>query len=111
MEDLKNLQKIDPLKRIVERQTEQEEFSPMDPPDAYTPPGGETIAYEKMHPFLQSLMDDHKACNEQLDKFEKAIIAIQENGITKEIDTTIREPCCDKHMVERTGTEMRGEKL
>ena len=30
--DFKNINKNDPLKRMVERQNETEEFSPMDPP-------------------------------------------------------------------------------
>jgi len=55
MFDFKKLQESDPLKRIVEKQSEQEEFSPMDPPDAYAPPAGEAIPYEKLPSFLQKI--------------------------------------------------------
>ena len=56
MLDIKKLQTTDPLKRMVEKQSEQEEFSPMDPPDAYSPPGIEAVPYEKMPLFLQKLV-------------------------------------------------------
>jgi hemerythrin-like domain-containing protein len=83
MLNLKQLKDIDPLKRIAEKQSEQEEFSPMDPPDAYSPPGGEQVPYEKMHAFLQELMDEHKACIIALDGFEDVLKSIHENGMNR----------------------------
>ncbi len=68
---------------MVEKQTEQEEYSPMDPPDAYDPPRIEAISYEEMHPFLQELRDEHAAYIEKLDAFEEALLHIQENGVDK----------------------------
>ena len=62
MIELKVINKNDPLKRRVEKQTEQEEFSPMDPPDAYSPPNIDTVDYKDMHPFLQQLVNEHKSC-------------------------------------------------
>jgi len=90
MSDLKDLNKIDPLKRMVEKETGTEEFSPMDPPEAYAPPKMDEIPYDQLHPFLQELMDEHKACIKQLDSFEEALLHIQEKGLDKSVDDKIR---------------------
>jgi hemerythrin-like domain-containing protein len=81
--DLKNLNKQDPLKRMVERQNETEEFSPMDPPDAFQPPALDEIKYEEMHPVIQSLMDEHKVCNEAISSFENTLNALHSDGFSK----------------------------
>ena len=81
--DLKNINKQDPLKRMVERQQETEEFSPMDPPEAFKPPVVDAIKYEDMHPLLQSLMNEHIKCNEMLSDFENIIISLHTEGFSK----------------------------
>lgn len=81
--DLKNLNKQDPLKRMVERQQETEEFSPMDPPDAFQPPVIDEVKYEDMHPLIQSLMNEHKACNDVISAFENTLNALHTNGFSK----------------------------
>jgi hemerythrin-like domain-containing protein len=81
--DLKNLNKQDPLKRMVERQNETEEFSPMDPPDAFQPPALDEMKYEEMHPAIQSLMDEHKVCNEVISNFENTLNALHSDGFSK----------------------------
>lgn len=81
--DLKNLNKQDPLKRMVERQNETEEFSPMDPPDAFQPPALDEVKYEDMHPLIQSLMDEHKACNKVISAFENTLNALHTDGFSK----------------------------
>jgi hemerythrin-like domain-containing protein len=81
--DLKNLNKLDPLKRMVERQEETEEFSPMDPPDAFQPPALDEVKYEDMHPLIQSLMDEHKACNEVISDFETTLNSLHTDGFSK----------------------------
>lgn len=92
MFDFKKLQESDPLKRIVEKQTEQEEYSPMDPPDAYAPPGGEAIPYEKLPLLLQKLMDEHKTGLKELDAFEEVLLRLQKQGLKpdKEVDEGLR---------------------
>lgn len=85
-ESLKDISKVDPLKRMVERQTEKEEFSPMNPPDAYAPPVSDKIPYEQMHPFLQRFMDEHKNSVKQIDALEETLLAIQKNGMTAELN-------------------------
>jgi hemerythrin-like domain-containing protein len=81
--DLKNLNKQDPLKRMVERQNETEEFSPMDPPDAFQPPTLDETKYEEMHPVIQSLMDEHKVCNEAISSFENTLNGLHSDGFSK----------------------------
>jgi hemerythrin-like domain-containing protein len=91
MVELKVINHDDPLTRRVERQTEQEEFSPLDPPGAYSPPSMDAVAYEEMHPFLQQLVQEHKACIKELDTFEQALLCIQKEGLNKEADQHIRD--------------------
>ena len=79
-----DINKADPLKRLVERETEQTELSPMDPPDAYAPPVMENIAYEEMHPVLQRLMDEHKNCLKELEALEETLLQIQKEGMSVE---------------------------
>ncbi|RLD25318.1 MAG: hypothetical protein DRI70_07345 [Bacteroidetes bacterium] len=81
--DLKNLNKLDPLKRMVERQEESEEFSPMDPPDAFQPPALDEVKYEDMHPLIQSLMDEHKACHKVISAFETTLNSLHTDGFSK----------------------------
>lgn len=81
--DLKNLNKQDPLKRMVERQNETEEFSPMDPPDAFQPPALDEVEYEDMHPLIQSLMDEHKVCNKVINAFEDTLSSLHKDGFSK----------------------------
>jgi hemerythrin-like domain-containing protein len=68
---------------MVERQNESEEFSPMDPPDALHPPALDEIKYEEMHPVIQSLMDEHKVCNEVISAFENTLNELHVNGFSK----------------------------
>ena len=81
--DLKNLNKQDPLKRMVERQKETEEFSPMDPPDAFQPPVLDEVKYEAMHPLIQSLIDEHVKCIEVIGAFENTLNLIHTEGFSK----------------------------
>ncbi|MCP4123591.1 MAG: hemerythrin domain-containing protein [Bacteroidetes bacterium] len=89
MMDLKNLNKIDPLKRMVEKQTGEEELSPMDPPDAFNPPAVDDISYDDMHPVLQKLMDEHVACTGEIDAFEEVIGSLFKDGFTKQVSEGI----------------------
>ena len=82
---LKQLKDIDPLERRAEKQSGREEYSPMDPPDAYAPPGMEAVAYEAMHPFLQHLMDDHKAVINALESFEEDLLHLQKEGVSRDV--------------------------
>lgn len=83
----------DPVKRIVEKDISSEELSPFDPPDAYNPQNIEPVAYEKMHPFLQKLVDEHKAFTKVLNTFEEALLNWRENHwiFTDEIDAGLKQ--------------------
>ncbi|MCB9800368.1 MAG: hemerythrin domain-containing protein [Candidatus Omnitrophica bacterium] len=72
----------DQIRRNVEKESVQEECSPMDPPDAYNPPGKITVNIEDMHPFLKGLIDDHNEIKGALEGFETAVRAIRETGVT-----------------------------
>ena len=88
--DLKKLSKDDPLDRMAEKSADTEGMSPMDPPDAYSPPSTEDVAYDTMHPFLQELMDDHKRLIAQMTTFEEAQQQIQTSGLSNETGQTLR---------------------
>lgn len=89
MEDLKNTNKIDPLKRIAERQSDKAEYSPMDPPDAYRPPVMDVVPVEDLEFILQHLIEEHKLVEKELDKFENTLIQIRKEGFTKESNKEI----------------------
>ena len=63
----------DPIKRFVEKETEEKEMSPMAPPEAFAPSTVEPVAYKDMHPLLQKLMDEHKVFIKVLDNFETSL--------------------------------------
>jgi len=91
MIELKVINQHDPLERRIEKQHEQAELSPMDPPDAYSPPSMDAVNYEDMHPFLQQLVDEHKAAIKELDAFEQALLHIQNTGLDRAADGQLRD--------------------
>lgn len=77
----------DYLQRFVEKDTNgQTEYSPMDPPDAYKPPGMNPVPYEELSAFLRHLSDEHKTILAELEKFETALIELRKEGISKELN-------------------------
>jgi hemerythrin-like domain-containing protein len=80
MIDLQKINNNDPLKRMVEKESGIEEFSPMDPPEAFTPPVVDTVPYDELHPCLQQFMDEHTQAKKELEAFEQALIAFKQNG-------------------------------
>lgn len=89
--DLEKLQKADPIKRMVERQNDTEEFSPMDPPDAFKPPKAEPVEYDKLPAFLKKLVDEHKILTAELNRFEDTLRSIQEEAMTHEANNALGE--------------------
>lgn len=89
--DLQKMQKSDPIKRVVERQNDTEEFSPMDPPDAFKPPKSDPIEYEKLPAFLKKLVDEHKVLTSELNRFEDLLKSIQEEAMTLEANSGLGE--------------------
>ena len=85
------LNRIDPLRKQPERGLDSGNgLSPMDPPDAYAPPGVEPVPAAELHPFLRKFRDEHVPLMEELNAFEEALLAIQEHGYTKESDIKLR---------------------
>ncbi len=82
MLDLKELHAGDPLKRTVEKESGVQEWSPMEPPEAYEPLAKESIPYEKLDPYLQALMDEHHHFIAKLKTFEEALLLIRKEGLT-----------------------------
>lgn len=74
----------DYLKRSAEKDTMgKAEYSPMDPPDAYRPPGIQAVPYEALPVLLRHFSDEHKFILAELEKFESALIEIRNTGINK----------------------------
>ena len=87
----KQINKVDPLSKQPVKDIEDGGLSPMSPPDAYAPPKVEDIPYEDMHIFLRTLIDEHEPFKEVIDKFEKALLDIRENGFSRENDKKVRD--------------------
>ena len=107
-----DLNAVDPLKKQPTEGVPSDGLSPMDPPDAYAPPGVEDVPYEKMPKILQNLMDDHKAFEAPLKSFEEALGKLRENGLApdKEVDEALRSffSFLDDQMI---GHEAKEEKI
>jgi hemerythrin-like domain-containing protein len=80
MINIRELRQKDPIKRNVEKDLEQVENSPMDPPEAYAESTVEKVPYEKMPKHIQELMDEHNAAKLKLNDFEKALTQFKEQG-------------------------------
>lgn len=85
-----DLKKNDPIKRFVEKGIEEsEEFSPMDPPDAYDPNYSlSDVDINNMSKGLHVLMNEHVKVISELEKFEASLIAFKKEGfrMNKEIN-------------------------
>lgn len=78
--------KRDRIRRKVEKGDHDEGLSPMDPPDAFAPPGeGQAVPYEDMHPLLQGLRDEHEQTVAQVTAFEDALDRLRQQGPDAEI--------------------------
>ena len=85
-----DLKQNDPLKRQPLQGEKDEGLSPMDPPDAFAPPAMESMDLELIHPFLRQLFDEHKLFLDELNNFEAAILQVQSEGYTKELDQKLK---------------------
>jgi hemerythrin-like domain-containing protein len=77
---LKEFNKNDHLNRFVEKDSLDEGLTPMNPPDPYSVQNVEQVPFDKMHPLLQSLIEDHKITLSVLKDFEDALIQWKNNG-------------------------------
>jgi len=109
MIDLKHAAKEDPLKKNAVKPEGMEEMSPMDPPDAFEPPNMEKVDPSTLHPLLQELIAEHRPLEESLKSFDDALTSIQEEGVTKDVDTKVKEffRFFDEHFIKHNRREER----
>tara|TARA_R110000744_G_scaffold312360_1_gene419677 strand:+ start:460 stop:1203 length:744 start_codon:yes stop_codon:yes gene_type:complete len=107
--DLKELQKIDPVKKQSEKGLDDQEDSPMDPPNAYEEPGKVTIQEANMANAIITFMDEHRELLKVVEEFEKGIVAYKTNGynLTKEINGSFSKffKCFDEDLLPHNRKE------
>ena len=105
----KKLKDEDPILRNVDKDENLEEFSAMDPPDAYDKSRVIGADYDNMHPFIQGLMDEHKELVAKIDEFDKALVEFKESGFlfTREISNKFNAffVYFDNHIVPHNAKE------
>ncbi len=84
---------LDPLARQPEAGVGEGALSPMDPPDAYAPPGLDRVALTDMHPFLRQLCEEHAALSEELKMVEGAVLAFGQAGFTEQVESKLLAFC------------------
>ena len=80
MLDLKEINKLDPIVRTVDKGLEEKESSPMDPPSAYEGKKENIIKPEDHHETIRILMREHQAILEVVERFETALLRFRLNG-------------------------------
>ena len=107
----KKLKEEDPILRNADKEENLEEFSAMDPPNAYDQNRALGADYDHMNVFIQDLMDEHKEVVENIEKFDQALINFKEGGfvITQEINETFNNffRFFDDHIVPHNKKEER----
>ena len=87
------LQQIDPLTKQPEIGAPDMGMSPMDPPEAYSPPAVDGVAIGDMHPFLRELCEEHAALSHVLGVVEESLKTIKETGFTAEVEAALLGFC------------------
>lgn len=83
---MRELKVIDPVHRQPERGIGEQGMSPMDPPDAFAPPGLEDSIITERHSFLQGLSEDHARLSAELDAVEVVIESVATDGLSEQAD-------------------------
>jgi hemerythrin-like domain-containing protein len=109
--DLKKLQKSDPVKKQSEKGLDDQEDSPMDPPNAYEEPGKITMQQEDKADAIKIFMDEHREVLKVVAEFEKGIVAYKTNGynLTNEINVSFSKffKCFDEELLPHNRKEER----
>lgn len=107
----KKLKEEDPILRNADKDENLEEFSAMDPPDAYDSEKTLGVQKELFHPFIQNLIEEHKEVLSKVENFDKALIAFKTNGFnfTADIQEAFNEffPYFDEHIIPHNEREER----
>ncbi len=65
--------------------------SPYSPPDTYNPPkADDDVPYEKHHPFIQNLIDEHKVVSDKLTEFEETLAMMKDGKVDRKIDKRLQ---------------------
>lgn len=83
----------DPLTRQPEAGIDTGGMSPMDPPEAYAPPGLDRVKLDELHPFLRRLCEEHALLAEELSVVEEAVVSMQEAGFTSQVEGALLGFC------------------
>lgn len=110
-EHSKKLKDQDPILRNVDKDVNLEEFSAMDPPEAYDKERMVGADYEHMNKFLQELMDEHKEVIEYTKEFDEALMSFRDSGFafTREVDNAFNKFFIyfDEHILPHNRKEER----
>lgn len=74
----KKLKEEDPILRNADKEESLEEFSAMDPPNAYDNDKTVGLDYQKSDIFIQQLVDEHKEVITELQLFDDALLKFRE---------------------------------
>ena len=77
--DLKVLNQQDPVKRKVEKDLEEQEDSPMDPPTAYEKDVEKEIDVDSWPYILKVFVEEHEDAKSKIEEFEKCLGDLKEN--------------------------------
>lgn len=107
----KKLKEEDPILRNANKEENLEEFSAMDPPDAFDKSRTIGVDYKKLNSFTQELIDEHDEVLKMVDEFDKNLISFKENGfiIDKDINDGFNRffHYFDEHIVPHNRKEER----
>lgn len=107
--ELKRLQKQDPVKKQEEKGLEQQEESPMDPPNAYEEPGRVDMNMDNASETVKILMEEHAHVLKIIEEFEKGIVEYKSNGykLNKEINGAFSKffKCLDDELLPHNRKE------
>lgn len=94
MQDNIQQQSSDKIKRIVEKSAQDEDMSPMNPPDYFHAPSKiEEVPYDQLPSPIRKLVEEHKQAIQHLEKFQNALVQFKESGFkyTPELSATLKE--------------------
>ena len=111
----KKLKEEDPILRNANKSDESEEmseeYSAMDPPDAYDKVRAIGADYDAMDPFIQELMDEHKEVVIKTNEFDAALLKFKTNSYVfdDEINNTFNDffVYFDNHILPHNRKEER----
>jgi iron-sulfur cluster repair protein YtfE (RIC family) len=89
----KKLKEEDPILRNASKDLDQDELSPMDPPEAHETNTPNPVKEGEEHPLIRQYMDEHVAAIKVVDDFEKSLNSFKESGykLNNDINSSLRK--------------------